>query len=108
VPRLAKLLIPLLIAAQMLLAVPAMASAPAASSDEVPCHEMPMPADHCPGCPDGADSMNDCLAACMLAVAITSEFVVVRVAPHPATEFVDSFNRPSSVFDPPLKPPPIA
>jgi hypothetical protein len=101
-----------LVAAQLLQAVPVMASAQASGSShhEMPCDEMPAPADDgsCPCCPDGADSMKDCLAACTLAVAIAPSIFSVHVVSSVAEAFVDSSYRATAPSDPPLKPPPIA
>jgi hypothetical protein len=112
VRRFSQSLIYVLIAAQLLLAVPAMASAPAGASaaHEMPCDEMPMPAggDPCPCCPDGSDSMTDCLVSCTLAATAAPSISIVHVtsgAAPPLAEIFHSFDTPS---DPPLKPPPIA
>jgi hypothetical protein len=110
--RLLKPLVYLLVAAQLLLAVPAMASAQSvtAESASIPCDEMPGmgEGDECPCCPDGVDSMKDCLVSCMLAaVAAPSTGVSTHVtAPNVR---VDStiFAPLVSPSDPPLKPPPI-
>lgn len=102
--NLAKPLAVILIATQLLLAIPASAS----GSGEPPCAGMASSATHhCPCCPSGADSMKDCLAACTLAAAITPDLLVIRVSPAalPAVrEIVPGF---ASASDPPLKPPPI-
>ena len=112
--KFAKPLTFLVIAAQLLLAVPAMASAPAAAaaaSTEMPCDGMPMPAgdDPCPCCPDGATSMTDCLVSCLLAAATTPTILFdagpARYRPKP---FVDLPYAAHTLSDPPLKPPPIA
>jgi hypothetical protein len=107
-----KTLIYVLIAAQLLLALPAMASAQtgASAAHEMPCDEMPMPAgdDPCPCCPDGANSMTDCLVACTLAAtaapSLSSGQAAFAAAP-PIVEIFHSFDAPA---DPPLNPPPIA
>jgi hypothetical protein len=114
VRRPAKPLIFLLIAVQLLLVVPAIsaASVSTAGAMEMPCDGMPMHEsvdgdDPCPCCPDGASSMTDCLASCMLAAvaapAITStQFVTSHAPPYVETPFTaDSFSSP------PLNPPPI-
>jgi hypothetical protein len=110
--RLLKPLVYLVVAAQLLLAVPAMAYVPAATAESasMPCDEMPGMGggDDCPCCPEGVDSMKDCLVSCMLAaVAAPSAEIVARVI-APASR-VDStlFTPLVSLADPPLKPPPI-
>lgn len=106
---------PLLIAAQLLLAVPAVASvqvpaqAQEKSHDQLPCHEMPMSGgDEMPCCPDGAESMKDCLASCTLIAAIAPGISVVPVTAQTSDSFVDSSHTVASLSEPPLKPPPIA
>jgi hypothetical protein len=99
-----------LLAAQLLLAVPAVAmSQVAANMDaDMPCNGMPMgEGDHCPCCPDGVDSMRDCLAACMLAVAATSSELTVPVLTPPRLGFSEPLYPAGATTDPPLKPPPI-
>lgn len=110
VRRLTKPLLAILIAAQLLLALPAMASlSSSASAGEVPCDEMPMAGggDHCPCCLDGADSMKDCLASCTLAVAIVASLQIAHVTTAPAQTFVEPSRMTPCLSDPPLKPPPI-
>jgi hypothetical protein len=107
-----KPLVCLLVAAQLLLAVPAMAfvqttSGAAASS---PCDDMmdSTAGDHCPCCPDGAGSMKDCLASCTLAaVALPNvQLPARRSAPSLRVEAMPSAPL-VALADPPLKPPPI-
>jgi hypothetical protein len=113
--RLAKPVAFLVITAQILLAVPAIAAASVstAGATEMPCDGMPMHEamdgdDPCPCCPDGASSMTDCLVSCMLAAvaapAITSaHFVTSHAPPYVEIPFTgDSFSSP------PIKPPPIS
>ena len=62
----------------------------------------------CPCCPDGADSLRDCLAACTLAVAALPETQVLARAVVPALRIDAAPSAPLlSLSDPPLKPPPI-
>jgi len=109
---LARPLLFVFVAAQLLQAVPVMASAPASGSShhEMPCDQVPTPAgdDSCPCCPDGADSMKDCLASCTLAAAIAPSIFIVHVVPSVSEAFVDSSYRATALSGPPLKPPPIA
>lgn len=104
--KLAKPLALILMATQLLLAVPAGAS----GSVDSHCAGMSAHAasHHCPCCRDGVDSMKDCLASCTLAAAIAPGSVVVSFAPPQRI----AFDEPRSQFplssDPPLKPPPIA
>ena len=112
VRRFSQPLLYVLIAAQLLLAVPAMASTHvgAAASHEMPCDDRPMPADEhdCPCCPDGADSMTDCLVACTLAATAAPSLSVAHVAIAAAPPFADDFHSFDTPSDPPLNPPPIA
>lgn len=101
----------LLIAAQLLLAVPAMASAriAQAAAPEIPCAGMATAGGdhHCPCCPDGVDSMSDCLASCLLAVAAAPAVSVVHVIATGPVAFIDPGPPAGNSSDPPLKPPPI-
>jgi hypothetical protein len=102
--RLLKPLVYLLVAAQLLLAVPAMAAAHGAAGSATAA----MHCDKCPCCPDALDSMKDCLTTCMLgSVAAPGAGTVFVVAT--AHQRVDSatFTALVSLSDPPLKPPPI-
>ena len=110
VNRIARSVVFLLIAAQLLLAVPAMAGVTgAAASATADCADMPGAHGdrHCPCCPDGASSVAGCMSACTAASALPAllpTIAVDRVAElvrHPTFEFI------SSLADPPLKPPPI-
>ena len=109
--RLARPLAFLVIAAQLLLAVPAMANATvsAAAATEMHCDHMKAHGDApCPCCPDGVDSTAACLAACSAAFGITASVSVSQVradSPRVSLPIVTAHSR---VFDPPLKPPPIA
>jgi hypothetical protein len=112
--RLLKPLVYLVAVAQLLLAVPASAVAPAnsssAASTSINCEEMAGMGggDECPCCPDGVDSMSACLVSCSVGAlsAPTHQFAArlfapsVRVEPVPSAPF-------NSLSDPPLKPPPI-
>jgi len=106
---LARYLLPLLAAAQLLLAAPAMASVQTNADAAVPCDHMAMTGDHdCPCCPDGTESMKDCLTSCLLAALITSDITPAVAMTHAPTEYVDADYRIPSPADPPVKPPPIA
>ena len=110
--RLAKPLTLLVIAAQLLLAVPAMAgasfAAPAAA--EIPCDDMPMHAgdDPCPCCPDGSGSMTDCLVSCLLSAVAAPSICLASVQADSTEVFVNLPVAAPAPNDPPLKPPPIA
>jgi hypothetical protein len=114
--RMARPVALLVIAAQLLLGLPAMATAqvPAAAGTQAPCADMPashgLGAKHdgCPCCPDGAGSMKDCLVMCTLAAAVTPSVFVVVVAPSQAPSLVEFPGFLTALSDPPLKPPPIA
>lgn len=114
--RLAKPVALLVVAAQLLLGVPAMAAvqAPAGAETHAPCdamsHSAPV-ARHdggCPCCPDESASMKDCLASCSLAAAITPTLFVVAVTPSHTAPLVEYSDHLSALSDPPVKPPPIA
>jgi hypothetical protein len=110
VRRFVKPLSYLLIAAQLLLVVPAVAMSQVAGSAaaDMPCNGMPMgDGDHCPCCPDGVDSMRDCLASCMLAVAATPADLTVHVLALPYFGFTEPGYAAGTTTDPPLNPPPI-
>jgi hypothetical protein len=111
VRSLSKPLIYVLIAAQLLLALPAMASAQtgAAAGHEMPCDEMPMPAgdDPCPCCPDGTNSMTDCLVACTLAATAAPTILIPQAAAMAAQRIVEIPSYFDTLSDPPIKPPPI-
>jgi len=110
--KFAKPLAFVVIAAHLLLAVPAMASAPAAgpATAEMPCDSMNISdGDHpCPCCPDGAGSMTDCLVSCLLAAATTPTILTTQVASIPTDSFAELPHATNVFSDPPLKPPPIA
>jgi hypothetical protein len=109
VRRLSRILLPLLAVAQLLLSLPAMASASAGSGPSVPCDEMAMHDDgDCPCCPDGTDSMNDCLTSCTLGAALIPCTPTVIAVPHVAADFAEIAYTLPTLADPPVKPPPIA
>ena len=101
----------LLVAAQLLLAVPAMAGAPSAAAltAEMPCDDMPMHGDDpCPCCPEGSDSMTDCLVSCLLSATAASTLHIIQAEPDSTRAFANPPHPAPTVADPPLKPPPIA
>jgi hypothetical protein len=107
-----KPLVFLLVAAQLLLAVPAIAFAQStsATAESSPCDEMMGSTTHdeCPCCPDGADSMKDCLASCTLAAVAISDAPIPARLSEPPLRVDGSPSAPLASFaDPPLKPPPI-
>lgn len=110
--KFAKPLTFLVITAQLLLAVPAMAglSFAAAASAEVPCDDMPLHAgdDACPCCPDDASSMTDCLVSCLLSAVAAPSISLVPARSDSAEAFVTPPIAAPAPNDPPLKPPPIA
>jgi hypothetical protein len=100
----------LLVAAQLLLAVPAIAAVTEQGNEH--CAGMAhgaadgAPAD-CPCCPEGTASMMQCLASCLLAAAAPlhlawSAPTPAQPSPEPVLPAPRSFES-----DPPLKPPPI-
>ena len=93
VNRWQRILVRVLVVAQLL------AAAPFASAQ---------PVDDCPCCPAGADSLRDCLAACTLAVAALPEILIPIRAATPALRIDTALSTAlHSLSDPPLKPPPI-
>ena len=110
VNRIARTVVYLLVTAQFLLAVPAFANTLAsATSAAAHCADMLEAAgdEPCPCCPDGADTLSDCMSACAIASALPASLPtlavdrvveLVRLAP---AVFI------TSLADPPLNPPPI-
>ena len=110
-----RLIVQVLVAAQLISAAPLANALPAAESTEsMPCAEMMgmanMPSDSgdCPCCPEGADSVAACLAACAAASGITSSFAVSQARVDSLRVTPPIVAAHSRAFDPPLKPPPIA
>jgi hypothetical protein len=101
--RLAPILVPLLIASQLLLSIPAVGLAHAAAGSSMGSHDS-----HCPCCPAGTKSMTDCLVGCTLLTSIASSTPVARDIAIARAEFADPVASFDTQFDPPLKPPPIA
>ncbi|HET9862818.1 MAG TPA: hypothetical protein VFP37_05205 [Steroidobacteraceae bacterium] len=102
--RIAPILVPLLIAMQLLLAIPAVGLAQAAAG-----HGMSGQESGCPCCPAGdVSSMTDCLVGCTLASAIMPSASPMRILATSHPEFVDPDSSFDTRFDPPLNPPPIA
>ena len=103
----------LVVAAQLLLAVPAMSSAFATSAaHSAACGGMAPTqhhdgAGHCPCCPDGIATTADCLASCTLAAAIPTVRVVVTPVIFSAAPAPEPQEITSHFDDPPPEPPPI-
>jgi hypothetical protein len=102
----------LFVAAQLLLAVPVMASVSAAPGGP-PCHEMgdmgaspESASDQHPCCPDGTD-MSNCLASCAMGAAVAAHIPVllIKAARIEPRSLPPAFTAVAS--PPPLKPPPI-
>jgi len=112
--RLARPLAFVLIAAQLLLAVPAMAHAQvtAGAATQSHCQGMDMgmdnDSDQCPCCPDGANSMSDCLTSCTLIAAIVPTLQFDSVPAPTAQVYLEPARLTPTFSEPPLKPPPIA
>jgi hypothetical protein len=105
VNRWRRILVRVLVVAQLLAAVPLVSAMPATHrADAMPCAD----SHDCPCCPDGADSLRDCLVSCTLAVAALPDTRVLPRVAAPAIR-VDAapFAPLHSLSDPPLKPPPI-
>jgi len=110
-----RILVRVLVVAQLLSVAPFASALPAADhADAMPCAEamsmsnMSADKDDCPCCPDGADSLRDCLASCTLAAVALPDTPVLARAPVPALRVESGPSAPPhSLSDPPLKPPPI-
>ena len=115
-----RILVRVLVVAQLLSAAPLASASRVDRADAMPCAEMmdmasmpdmagtPADTDECPCCPDGADSLRDCLTSCTLAVAALPDTPVLSRAPAPALRVEAALSAPPlSLSDPPLKPPPI-
>jgi hypothetical protein len=102
----------LVIAAQLLLGWPGMASAQTSTPAGSHAHCNEMFAVHhekgCPCCPDDSGSMKDCLVMCSLAAAVAPSVIEVVVTPSRVAAFVEFPDYQTTLADPPLKPPPIA
>lgn len=101
----------LIVAAQLLLAIPSLAHASLAAGSTTPCNVIQMSGQHqdgCPCCPDGVSSMKDCLVTCSMAVAVTSAIGSFKVSASHDAPVADVTDPISYLADPPLKPPPIA
>lgn len=99
----------LLLATQLLLAMPVGASSASGTQSGACATMAESHADgHCPCCPDGVSTLKDCLAACTLAATMTSFHVTVPVVrSHDAVMPLPGI--PAAwAADPPLKPPPIS
>jgi len=115
VTRWHRILIRVLVVAQLLAAAPLVNALPIADhADAMPCAESmgmtaaPADGDECPCCPDGADSLRDCLASCTLAAtALPVDFMLTRTAAPALRVDAAPFAPLHSRSDPPLKPPPI-
>ena len=115
VKRWKRILVQVLVGAQLFSAAPfASALAGHGRAQSLPCDgmmdmtSMPAASGHCPCCPDGADSVAACLASCSAAFGITASVSVSQIrtgSPRVSLPIVTAHSR---VFDPPLKPPPIA
>jgi hypothetical protein len=105
----------LVVAAQLLLVVPAMASV--ISQSAAACGDMARAmsatgdhphGDQCPCCPDGMQSLHDCLSSCTLIAALPAH---VSAQPAPVsrqTATAPAVIAVAVVSEPPLKPPPIS
>jgi hypothetical protein len=109
VHRIARTILLLFVASQLLLAMPAGAGAMAdASSAAADCADMPGASgdEHCPCCPEGADTLSDCMSACA-AVALPTSLPTFAVERSGELMRRTSFEFVTSLADPPLNPPPI-
>jgi hypothetical protein len=109
-----RVLIHVLVAAQVLLSAPVVAAvthAPdAAGMSGMPCQDsMPAMADGepCPCCPDGIDSAASCLSACVAALGSISTMTLPRAITSSSKSIGTSSVPLACAAEPPLKPPPI-
>jgi hypothetical protein len=115
VKRWQRILVRVLVVAQLLSAAPLASARPAAHrADAMPCAEqmdmsaMAAGSHDCPCCPDGAGSLRDCLTSCTLAVLAMPATLVISRTPVLALRVEEAPPAPlHSLSDPPLKPPPI-
>jgi hypothetical protein len=110
-----RILVQVLVATQLISAASFARAMPAPQdADGMPCAEMMDMAsssgdsDNCPCCPEGVDSLAACLAACAAAVGIVSPLTVSLVRSDSPRVSLPIAIAHSRLFDPPLKPPPIA
>jgi hypothetical protein len=100
----------LYVAVQLMLAVPAVATAPTGTR-HTPCAQMagvPMHDEHCPCCPEGSASMKDCLASCTLAATMSVSTLHVPAIPERTQITSTPVSATPWISEPPLKPPPIS
>ena len=108
--RFLRILVPVLVAAQLLSLAPMSWASSAAAAGGMHCAGMMMPSaddsEPCPCCPDGMTKAA-CLAACAAHAAVIPSFFV----PMSSTTFepvrIATFLPRTETADPPLKPPPI-
>jgi hypothetical protein len=115
VKRWKRILVQVLVVAQLVAAAPfASAMGGSGHSDASPCDGMMDMANtssdssHCPCCPDGVDSLAACLATCSAAFGMVPSLTVSQTRSQSLRINVVIDTSHSRVFDPPLKPPPIA
>jgi hypothetical protein len=109
VKRIFRPLLYVLIAAQLLLSAPVVSALSAASaSNAIPCADMMMgDTEPCPCCPEGTESMAQCLSACAAAFGFVVAHSGFVAEPEPSSASAPLF-APLAVFsEPPIKPPPI-
>ena len=111
--RIARPLVHVLVAAQLLLSAPVVtAMAPVASthSADMPCADSMPKADDskpCPCCPEGTISMAGCLSACTAVTAVPPT-LSIQVSNAAAMHAIVPASSPfADRADPPLNPPPI-
>jgi len=105
-----RILIQLLVVAQLLTAAPLTVAQPAAEgAGAMPCAEMMdmADADDCPCCPEGADSVAACLSACVAAAGMTPSFTFSLARADKPRVCLPMAIAHSRLSDPPTKPPPI-
>jgi hypothetical protein len=100
-----RILVRVLVVAQLLAAAPLVSALPVAGQAGV---SLPADSDKCPCCPDGTDSLRDCLVACTLAALALPDVQILARAAGPSLRVNAAPCAPlQSLSEPPLKPPPI-
>ena len=117
VKRWKRILVQVLVVAQIVCAAPVASALPAGqSAEEMPCAGMmdmesrhsDLGSDNCPCCPEGSDSVAACLAACAVAAGLTASYAMPVISAGTPRAQLPIVTAHSRLFDPPLKPPPIA
>lgn len=105
-----RLLVHVLVAAQLLLSAPVVTALTASTPGSTPpCADMMMTGDShpCPCCPDDVSSIAQCLSACTQAASQVGSTTPSITRHSPPLASAPAFNPLPVAADPPIKPPPI-